>query len=128
MSAKATRSTGNTIHHSLLSDLADALSFVPDGVSGFCCFVVCPLELSVAMGGVSVGVLTEVGAPVLWCGPGTAGYPLVGALVTFGAVVCLTTIVGVVVANLGASVFAAVVTGAGAAVVVFTATKGLTVC
>lgn len=126
MSAKATRSTGNTIHHSLLSDLAVTLSFVPGGGAGLCCFVVCPLELSVVMGSVTAGSLTEGGVPVLGSVSVTAGSTLCWPLVTAAAVVFLTTAVAAaVVGILGASVFAAVVTGAGAAIVVFTVATGL---
>lgn len=128
MSAKATRSTGNTIHHSLLSDLAVTLSFVPGGGPGLCCFVVCPLELSVVTGSVTAGSLTEGVVPVLGSVSVTTGSTLCWPLVTTGAVVFLaTTVVGAVEGILGASVFTAVVTGAGAALVVFTVTTGLVV-
>lgn len=129
MSAKATRSTGNTIHHSLLSDLVVIFSFVPDSGAGLCCFVVWPLELSVAMGAVSAGSLTEGSASGLWCECVTAGIRFAGTVVTFGVAVCFTTTMGsTVVANFGASVFAAVVAGAGAAGVVFTVSKAFVVC
>lgn len=120
MSANATRSTGNTIHHSLLSDLVVIFSLVPESGAGVSCLVVWPLELSVAMGAVSAGGLTEGRASGLWGKCVSAGITFADAVVTFGVVCFTTTTGGAVVGTLGASVFGAFVDGASGAGVVFT--------
>lgn len=121
MSAKATSSTGRTIHHNLLSDLVVIFSFVPESGAGGSCSVVWPLELSVAIGTVSAGSFTEGKASGL-CGECVAaGIRFSAALVTVAVVVCLTTTIGAAVeVTLGASVFTGVVSGTDAAGVVFT--------
>lgn len=81
-----------------------------------------------AMGAVSAGSLTEGSASGLWCECVTAGIRFAGTVVTFGVAVCFTTTMGgAVVTNFGASVFTAVVAGAGAEGVVFTASKAFVV-
>lgn len=109
MSAKATRSTGNTIHHSLLSDFAVIFSFWPGWGPGLCCVAGCTLELLVAMRNLSVESLTEGDVPFPWCVSVSAGLPLVVGLifVTFEVVICLATMAGEVAFG-----FAAVATGA----------------